>query len=123
MLVDALNDFGLSLFRAVSPRDENFFFSPVSVAAALGMLLPGTRGETAQELSRALGLNVQGYEAMAALLSGASSDSVKMANRVWSHSVVPLEPEFLKALSKVWRASVGVLDFAQPVSACAEING
>ena len=57
MCVDALNDFGRPLFRAISASDENVFFSPVSVAAVLDMVLAGAPGETAQGLSRALGLD------------------------------------------------------------------
>ncbi|MBD3277471.1 MAG: hypothetical protein GF388_04140, partial [Candidatus Aegiribacteria sp.] len=48
--------FALELFREVSDPDgmENFFFSPFSVSAALGMTYAGAEGITASEMERVL---------------------------------------------------------------------
>ena len=52
------NAFALDLYRRLAgePADENLFFSPYSIYAALAMTAEGARAETAQEMGRALHL-------------------------------------------------------------------
>lgn len=122
VLAEALNDFGLSLYRAVRRPEDDFFCSPVSVAAVLGMVLAGARGETAGELSRALGLCEVGHRGLAELLKASESDSTHMANRVWGESGRGLEGDYLKALSESWGSSLGEVDFGAPEATADQIN-
>lgn len=50
-------DFAFEFFKkvqATQPANENVFVSPLSLHMALGMLLNGAEGETAQQISKAL---------------------------------------------------------------------
>lgn len=47
-------DFALSLYRELREPDENMFYSPYSIAVALGMTYGGARGETKNEMASAL---------------------------------------------------------------------
>lgn len=46
--------FALDLYRAISAGspDGNLFFSPLSISAALSMVLLGARGATAEEMAK-----------------------------------------------------------------------
>ncbi|KAH9371121.1 hypothetical protein HPB48_004490 [Haemaphysalis longicornis] len=53
----ATNEFGMALYRKVSesdPKGSNIFMSPVSVAAILGMVQLGSRGNTRRQINAAL---------------------------------------------------------------------
>jgi serpin B len=50
----ASNHFALDLFGRLRQEKGNLVVSPVSVATALGMVLAGARGTTAEEIAAAL---------------------------------------------------------------------
>ena len=47
---EALEAFGLDLYRALAPGRTNMVFSPTSIALALAMARAGARGQTAAEM-------------------------------------------------------------------------
>ncbi len=49
--------FALDLYRALSESnaEENMFFSPLSISAALSMVYLGARGDTAKEMEKVWG--------------------------------------------------------------------
>ncbi|MFH0801773.1 MAG: serpin family protein [bacterium] len=53
-LAEGNNRFALSLYLRLRSRQENLFFSPMSLTTALGMVYAGSRGRTAQEMARVL---------------------------------------------------------------------
>lgn len=60
-LVSANNEFALRLLKILpSNQNENVFFSPYSLSAALGMTYAGARGTTQQEMAQALGYTQAG---------------------------------------------------------------
>ena len=57
-LIDADNQFGISLFKEISAyqANKNVFISPVSVSMALGMTLNGANGPTKEAIQNSLEL-------------------------------------------------------------------
>src|SRR5262249_29154127 len=55
----SLADFAVNSFQqlATAGPDKNVFFSPLSIVEALGMLQAGARGQTADELTKAIGVS------------------------------------------------------------------
>ena len=123
--------------RLIRRAPGNLVFSPASIAAALRMALLGARGETAAELARALHLS--GPEAAAAglrLLGGVLRGSLDQAaaagredftfrtpNTMWVQSGLPLQPEFLAAITDEAAAAVHDADFVhEHEKARKEIN-
>lgn len=53
-LVKGNNDFAMKLYRQLSAKDGNLFFSPFSVSSALGMTYAGARENTAAEMKSAM---------------------------------------------------------------------
>ncbi len=58
MLTKANTEFAVKLYQELSRRakENNVFFSPLSVSLALSMAFEGARGRTAEEMGRVLGL-------------------------------------------------------------------
>jgi serpin B len=140
--------FGADLYQVLAEDAADTIFSPASVAAALRLAWCGARGQTADELARALHLNgalrpedvaVSGLSLVAAgqaaaagreSASGATGASgeagapatFRAPDSVWVQSGLPLRPEFTARLSQA-AATLADTDFAAaPEAARAEIN-
>ncbi len=131
-LVDADNEFGLNLFRAVSKDegDENLFISPLSVSMALGMTLNGADGATYTAMQETLELNGlsqeeinESYRSLIALLRGLDPEVVfEIANSIWYRQGFAVEPDFLDVNRESFDSEVQELDFGDP-GAPGVING
>ena len=78
-------------------KNENACISPLSIAAAFGMVTNGAKGETKTELEALLGADVQTINAYFARLMQKSSESKELhvANSVWSRkNAVTIENDF-----------------------------
>lgn len=94
--------FGASLHRALKAAG-NTVFSPASVAAALKMALAGARGETADELARALHL-ASPDDAAASLAELGTLDSdgeltLRTPNTMWLDESLTVRETYLEALA------------------------
>ena len=125
-------DFAFDFFKkvqATQPASENVFVSPLSLHMALGMLLNGADGETAQQISKALktegvaqaDLN-QSYQALLEGLPAADPKvQLGLANSVWYRNTFQVEDNFLNVLRQSFKAEVAGLNFNDP-SAKDKIN-
>ncbi|MFD5917398.1 serpin family protein [Kitasatospora sp. NPDC058201] len=129
----ATGAFGLDLLHALTadPAEtgRNLVLSPSGLATALAMLLPGTRGTTADELAKALHteLTPQQY----ALATGALNRPVpakdglvlKQADDVWAQRDFPLDQRYLGVLAAAFGAGVHTADFRKdPEGARKTVN-
>lgn len=99
-------------------KEENIVFSPFSIGSALSMVLAGTRGDTAKQLSAVLhvseGDNLhEQYSQLMAQLShyGHANVSFQVANRMYSEHQFKLQKEFVSLLEKYYKASIKSVDF------------
>ncbi|MDY0109367.1 MAG: serpin family protein [Candidatus Krumholzibacteria bacterium] len=126
--------------------DDNLFFSPYSVASALGMTLLGARGETARQMQQVLFAGGDGHAELGALqrqLAGAepvpapgsapgpalgapvAADPFQLtvANALWLQAGYPLRPDFTAATRQHYGAQPFTADFAaDPQAATGRIN-
>ncbi len=112
------------------PADDNFFVSPLSLHVALGMLLNGAEGETADELKKAL--NVEGvsvdelnevYETLTEKLPLADPKvELGLANAVWYRNGLEVEREFIASMEEKFKAGVYGEDFNSQATV-SKING
>lgn len=131
-LVDADNEFGLKLFRAVSEDegDENLFISPLSISMALGMTLNGADGETYAAMQKTLELNGlseseinASYRSLIDLLRDLDPEVVfEIANSIWHREGFSVEADFLDVNRQSFDSEVRELDFSDP-EAPGVING
>lgn len=131
-IVDGANSFSFELLRQATkqlPADSNAFLSPLSASMALGMALNGANGETNDAMRGALQLDGmseaeinQGYRDLIALLGKLDSRTeMKIANSMWAHDGLSVEPAFISAAQTFFDAKVQTLDFASP-AAVSTIN-
>ncbi len=129
-LAPANNAFGWDLYRQLSAKDGNLFFSPFSIEVALAMTMAGARGETADQMRAVLHLPTTaeavhtGMAAWQQALLPSATDSLLtlvVANRLWGQEGVAFAPEFLRATSKHYGAELGNVDFRTNAVGAAEI--
>jgi serpin B len=127
---DDLDAFTVDFFARASGTD-NAVLSPASVALALGMVHAGARGETAEEIGKALHLSrpdAEVHGALATALSrwNAEHESYELAvvNRLFGEKTVPFQPGYLELTGTVFGAPLEPTDFAgSPEAARQRING
>jgi serine protease inhibitor len=104
----------------------NVSVSPASLYLALGMLQNGARGQTADEISKALqasGLGTAdqnvGLAGLTAELSAAAArDGITLdsANSLWQQRGFEVRPQFLAALAAYYRTGVWQVDYRRDMS-------
>lgn len=132
-LARAGNAFAMDLFGQFRQQEGNLFFSPYSVSTALGMLHPGARGATAEQIGKVLHAPFGGERlagAYAALLSEQNTIDgeakpyvLRVANRIWAQQGLPIEPRYVAATRQYFGAPTEWLDFnRQPEEARTAVN-
>ena len=123
------NAFAFDLYQLLRQQDGNLFFSPASVSTALAMVYTGARGETAEQMARALHLEggresaTAGFGVLNAVLNnGGAGYQLSMANRLWGQKSYPLRPEFLAITREQFGAELAPLDFGKSEQARLTIN-
>lgn len=129
--------FALDLLREAYEGD-NLTLSPLSIATALGMLEPGARGETRDELAAVLhetltddrlqparGALLEAVNAPPSSPSGNELEpfTLHAVNAWWAQRGYPILPDYLDALARSYDAGGLLVDFeADPEAARKTIN-
>lgn len=104
---------------------ENQSYSPVSFAYALAMLGNGAKGQTAQQIADALGVdtisssNQQFHKFYNYNYSSEQGNVLKLANSIWVQEDFPLQKDFSKKLAEQFYASAYSVDFSKQSAADA----
>jgi serpin B len=130
-VVDGNTQFALDLHQQLRPRKGNLFYSPFSISTALAMTSAGARGNTLDQMTRALHLPPQKalHPGLAALLKEVNGGGRKRgyqlatANALWGQKGHPFQPDFLKLNRDHYGANLHLLDFENDADgARREIN-
>jgi serpin B len=121
-------EFALSLYGRLRGRDGNLFFSPYSISTALAMTCEGARGQTADEMAKALHFTPDRDRlraAFAALLAqtraGKEGDyQLSVANALWGQSGIGFLPDFLNHTRESYGAGLREVDFAGSTEAARQ---
>lgn len=120
-LADSTNDFALRFYDQLEHdpkyRKTNLFFSPLSIAIAMGMTHLGARGNTALEMERSFGWNPRtvnsDFQRLGQALQPNSSDVVlRLANRIWGQQGMTILRSFLRDSVRYFNARMALADFA-----------
>ncbi|XP_017464306.1 PREDICTED: serpin-ZX-like, partial [Rhagoletis zephyria] len=116
--------FALDLLQLLHKDGSNLVLSPYSLVSALVMFLPGTDGESRDQIVKSLfnpndskGDDADKYVKLFAannknnLLK--NKDTLKVANLLYSHKNFTLKPEYVSILTKELNATGKELDFRQ----------
>lgn len=104
--------------------DKNVFISPLSLHIALGMLLNGANGQTAQQIQNVLKLDAQtlaeANQTYQNLLQNLPKIDPKvtltLANSVWYRNTFTVAQSFQDVLKQTFSATISAEDFANPAT-------
>ena len=118
--IQSLQEFGAKTSsRLLTSQTENQSYSPVSFAYALAMLGNGAKGQTAQQIADALGVdtisssNQQFHKFYNYNYSSEQGNVLKLANSIWVQEDFPLQKDFSKKLAEQFYASAYSVDFSK----------
>ncbi len=114
--------FAFDLAKQVNTQEgssKNVFISPLSLHVALGMLLNGANGQTAQEIQKTLKLDAQTlaeanqtYQNLMVNLPGVDpAVTLTLANSVWYRNTFQVETSFQDVLKQTFKADISAQDF------------
>lgn len=107
------NEFAVKMMRELY-EEKNTCISPLSIAAAFGMVTNGANGKTRDELESLLGTDVQTYNSYFASLMSKNEKSKKLylANSIWSRKdEVTVKDEFLDIVKNNYHAQAYSSEF------------
>uniref|UniRef100_G1SQK1 Serpin B6 n=1 Tax=Oryctolagus cuniculus TaxID=9986 RepID=G1SQK1_RABIT len=126
-IMDALSEangtFALTLLKTLGEdSSKNVFFSPMSISAALAMVLMGAKGNTAAQMTQALSLNkTQGggagdvHQGFQSLLTEVNRPGMqyllRTANRLFGEKTWEFLSTFKDSCQKFYQAELEELDF------------
>ncbi|MFH1024073.1 MAG: sigma-70 family RNA polymerase sigma factor [Planctomycetota bacterium] len=123
-LADGNNVFAAEMYRKLIEKEAgNVFFSPYSIRTALAMTYAGARGETAEEMKKALVYNLPderlpvAFQAMeknlAASKSAGDAFDFKVANALWGQDGYKFLDPFIALNKNFYGAGLATVDFAK----------
>jgi serpin B len=137
-LVEGNSRFALDLYRALRDQEGNLFFSPYSISTALAMTYAGARGQTEEQMARALHFDLpqESLHSAFALLAGelasrgdsaAGTDGqgfrLNVANALWLQEGFDLLSAYLALVEGAYGAAPRLVDFqGAPEEARVTIN-
>uniref|UniRef100_A0A8C4VVG6 Serpin family B member 1 n=1 Tax=Gopherus evgoodei TaxID=1825980 RepID=A0A8C4VVG6_9SAUR len=109
-LSNANTHFALDLFRKLNETNPtgNIFFSPVSISAALAMVLLGAKGNTETQL---LKLHSRFQTLTSDINRSGASYLLKLANRLYGEKTYGFLADFLTKTQKLYGADLATVDF------------
>lgn len=132
-LVHGNSAFAFDLYKALSAKDGNLFYSPYSISLALAMTYAGARSETEQQMANTLhfilpqdrlhpAFNALDQE-LASRGQGAKGTDEKgfrlnVANAIWGQQDYRFLGDFLDVLAENYGAGLRLLDFSKVPEEC-----
>ncbi len=125
-LVGGNTAFAFDLYRALKGQSGNLFFSPYSISQALAMTYAGARGETEQQMAKALHFDLPQAglhpsfnsldQELAQRGQGAQGQDAKgfrlnVVNALWGQKDYQFLPAFLDLLSQNYGAGMQLVDY------------
>lgn len=111
--------FALDLFHTLNEKNPtgNIFISPISISSALAMVVLGTRGTTAAQVSKAFYFNTveeihSRFQSLNADINKRGAPYIlKLANKLYGEKTYNFLPEFLASTQKMYGAELASVDF------------
>ena len=119
-LVTGNNAFALDLYSILSKEEGNLFFSPYSISSALAMTYGGARGDTAEEMAKALHFSLgadKTHPAFAELdtvfheIQKHGQVQLHIANSLWPQKDYRLLPEYLALTRQHYGVPITPVDY------------
>ncbi|XP_075826057.1 serpin B9-like [Microtus pennsylvanicus] len=120
-LSEANGTFAIHLLKILCQNNplKNVCYSPVSVSSVLAMVLLGAKGDTAVQMSQALGLNTEKdiHQGFQELLSNLNEPSrkylLRTANRLFAENTCKILPTYKESCLQFYHSELEQLSFAK----------
>jgi serpin B len=132
-LASGNSTFAFNLYKAIKDNNDNIFFSPYSISAALAMTYAGAEGITEIEMAEVL--QFPRYENrihsafnmldqnLTAAAGRDSTFSLHIVNALWGQTGYTFLPEFLEILAANYGAGISLLEISSPVTFSPQPRG
>ncbi|MFC1498558.1 serpin family protein [Verrucomicrobiota bacterium] len=129
-LITGNNAFALDLYSILKKEKGNLFLSPYSISSALAMTYGGARGDTEEEMAKALHFTLgadRTHPAFAELDTVFSEIQKKgqvqlhIANSLWPQKDYRLLPEYLKLTKRYYGVSITPVDYMKAAEKARKI--
>lgn len=116
---DSSNLFGVDLYKALSEKPGNIFFSPFSISSALAMTYIGADSDTAQQMKNVLHFDLDDEtllnnfsQLITSLNQSNENYQLSVANSMWLQEGYPFLKEFVEQIQKYYQSWINYVDFA-----------
>jgi serpin B len=127
-IASSMNKFTFDLHKTFSNKNENVFYSPLSIYLAMLLILEGTANETKAELKEALYIeNDSVLQHIDTFINAMTqwrnlANFVGVANSVWIDKTVTVNKSYANKLETNYSAKPNITDFKNSHAAVAAIN-
>ncbi|XDV41218.1 hypothetical protein PO909_010116, partial [Leuciscus waleckii] len=126
-VVLANSKFSIDMLKVLCKGNtDNVLFSPLSISSALGLVVLGASGETAEQMYKTLHfghMKIMYHDLHEELYKGGKNRSLQLVNRMFGESTQNLNDDFLDMCEEWCYASVRNADFkTNPDAARQKIN-
>uniref|UniRef100_A0A674ITQ5 Serpin domain-containing protein n=1 Tax=Terrapene triunguis TaxID=2587831 RepID=A0A674ITQ5_9SAUR len=113
---EATTKFALDFFKVLNKDhpSDNIIYSPLSISAALGMVLLGARGNTATQIQKVeigKGIHSQFHDIFSAINKPTTSYELANANRLYGEKTFNFLQQYLSCIQKLYQAELKPVDF------------
>ncbi|MEJ5229931.1 MAG: serpin family protein [Pseudothermotoga sp.] len=115
---DSSNFFAIDLYKVLSKKSGNIFFSPFSISSALAMTYMGAGGNTAAQMRKVLYFDLEeetlhsGFSNLMDSLNQPNENyQLSIANSIWAQEGYPFLKEFFERLQSYYQAGLNFVDF------------
>ncbi|KAH1176610.1 hypothetical protein KIL84_010312, partial [Mauremys mutica] len=118
---EATTNFCLDFFKVLNEDhpSENIIYSPLSISAALAMVLLGARGNTATQIQKVPddqcdipgGIHSQFHDIFSAINKPTASYELAIANRLYGEKTFSFLQKYLSCIQKLYQAELEPADF------------
>jgi serpin B len=125
------NQFAFDLYKNISQKPENLFYSPFSISAALGMTYTGSKGNTEKQIADVMNFAANdaafynNYQAYLHSINKLNNDTVSIytANSFWAQVDFKFKKEFVEIIRNHFSGEIKNVDFIKEAEKCRlEIN-
>lgn len=135
-LTDGNGAFAFDLYRQLRATNDNLFYSPYSISAALAMTYAGAGTTTADQMARTLHFDLPEYRVHAGFnwlgkqldsrssqQSSSGSFTLNVANAIWGQKDYEFRTAFLDTLAENYGAGLRIVDYInEPQKSVDTIN-
>ncbi|KAI4455145.1 serine protease inhibitor serpin [Holotrichia oblita] len=124
---DGINNFAYKLYNAVSHKNKNLIYSPMSIHTALSFTYQGAVGETAESFRNVLNVPEQAdtataYKKIITSLTNTDKVQLRIANKIYVKNEYKLRESFRAVAQESFDADIEAIDFNDGTNSANNVN-